>query len=352
MEDLGLPGDASSTTANSANGDGSVIVGSFNSLTGQGTRASRWIAGSGWQVLALPTGALNSDAYAISADGSTIGGRSNFAGAGFQAVLWAGDPPTGVEGSPFGGASSAIRCMSVDGSVGVGSFTFSGGAIHAARWSSGGSVLDLGALTGGHLSLAEGTNVDGSVVVGGSNLANGRFAAFRWSAAAGMTQLAGLPGTYASYAWGISPEGLVVGGDAFDFATYVAVLWSPLLGVVDLNKFLPKLGVDLSNWKLERCAALGEEGRVLTGYGTHLGEVRGWIVTGLPSLAVGCSGDLDADWRVNDSDFVIFLRQYSVLDCAEAGMTDACSGDLDRDGVVDDADFVIFAVAYDALLCP
>lgn len=60
-----------------------------------------------------------------------------------------------------------------------------------------------------------------------------------------------------------------------------------------------------------------------------------------------CSGDLNNDGFVDDSDFVIFAAAYDELICGPS-----CPADLNADDFVDDADFVIFAAAYDALICP
>ena len=65
-----------------------------------------------------------------------------------------------------------------------------------------------------------------------------------------------------------------------------------------------------------------------------------------------CPSDLNNDGLVDDSDFVIFLAGYNILDCSDPGMAAGCPADLNSDGLVDDADFSIFVVAYDQLLCP
>jgi len=64
-----------------------------------------------------------------------------------------------------------------------------------------------------------------------------------------------------------------------------------------------------------------------------------------------CTGDLNADGFVDDSDFTIFVTAYNILDCADPTMPSGCASDFNSDGLVDDADFVIFVPAYNALLC-
>ncbi|MGH7243485.1 MAG: hypothetical protein ACREJD_08730 [Phycisphaerales bacterium] len=65
-----------------------------------------------------------------------------------------------------------------------------------------------------------------------------------------------------------------------------------------------------------------------------------------------CYADLNEDGLVEDADFVLFLAQYNILDCADETMPNFCSADLNFDGFVDDSDFQIFVQAYNDLLCP
>jgi hypothetical protein len=65
-----------------------------------------------------------------------------------------------------------------------------------------------------------------------------------------------------------------------------------------------------------------------------------------------CDSDFNADWLVDDSDFVAFANSYQILDCADPVMPAGCPADLNDDAFVDDADFVIFAGAYELFSCP
>ena len=67
--------------------------------------------------------------------------------------------------------------------------------------------------------------------------------------------------------------------------------------------------------------------------------------------STNCPGDLNFDFQVDDSDFVVFLAAYNILDCADPAMPASCSSDLNHDGVVDDQDFVQFVFRYNVLLC-
>ncbi|MGH7244960.1 MAG: hypothetical protein ACREJD_16215 [Phycisphaerales bacterium] len=70
------------------------------------------------------------------------------------------------------------------------------------------------------------------------------------------------------------------------------------------------------------------------------------------AAAAPCSGDLNGDSQVDDSDFVLFVAAYNILDCADPAMPAGCPSDLTNDGVVDDSDFVQFVAAYNDLICP
>lgn len=65
-----------------------------------------------------------------------------------------------------------------------------------------------------------------------------------------------------------------------------------------------------------------------------------------------CRADMNLDGVVDDADFLVFVRGYDLLDCADPAMGPGCAGDLDSDHAVDDADFQVFVAAYDVLLCP
>lgn len=80
-------------------------------------------------------------------------------------------------------------------------------------------------------------------------------------------------------------------------------------------------------------------------YGDHAAAI-------LHPLAPPCPADLNADTFVDDSDFVLFLASYNILDCADPSMPSACPADFDQSGTVDDADFVLFVPAYNELVCP
>ncbi|MBX3381090.1 MAG: hypothetical protein KF805_13430 [Phycisphaeraceae bacterium] len=72
----------------------------------------------------------------------------------------------------------------------------------------------------------------------------------------------------------------------------------------------------------------------------------------ITASAAVCPGDINSDGLVDDSDFILFVAAYNILDCADPSMPAGCPADFNHDSLVDDADFTIFVIAYNALLCP
>ncbi|MBL8886429.1 MAG: hypothetical protein JNK16_07195 [Phycisphaerales bacterium] len=65
-----------------------------------------------------------------------------------------------------------------------------------------------------------------------------------------------------------------------------------------------------------------------------------------------CPGDFNLDGLVDDSDFIVFVQSYNILDCADPAMTPGCPADFNHDALVDDLDFIVFVAAYNTLVCP
>ncbi len=324
-----LPGYDYACYASDVSGDGSVVVGTSvqrKSTGGSTSRAFRWTASGGMQDLGVFSGAEYSGAAAISRDGSAIGGSGGSAnnnpatrwtqGTGMASIgslppvyplgpnataygLSAGGgvvigscnsgqdqrafrwtASTGMQ--PLASVDSSANAISADGTI-VGGFR-SGRAV---IWTPAG-VVDLG---GSYSSFANAITPDGQVVAGGSNgIVNGssRRQAFTWTVAGGMKLLGLLPGGHESYANGISDTGnAVVGQCAGNGFGWDAFLWTPELGMVNLNSYLPSLGVDLTGWTLDYCTGVSGDGSVLVGYGTFNGQDRGWVVTGIPAPGAG-----------------------------------------------------------------
>ncbi len=127
-----------------------------------------------------------------------------------------------------GGFNSEAYGVSADGSTVVGHGT-SASDYEAFRWTSGGGMVGLGDLDGGSFySYASGVSADGSTVVGWSNSALGD-EAFIWDTASGMQRLQDvlvndhgldLTGWRLDSANGISDDGLTIVGKGYNPSGY------------------------------------------------------------------------------------------------------------------------------------
>jgi len=316
LTNLGTLVDANDSYPLGVSGDGAVVVGV------SGSRAFRWTSTTGMQSLEILPGGVGAEANGVSADASTIVGRSNGPGNAARAVRWteqdgvqdlgvflpggrsiangASANGTAVVGysqsvSGFrafrwtvaeglrdlgtlqGGIDSFALAISGDGSTVVGSTS---PVTHAFRWTDAGGIQDLGTLPGGLASEGRAVSSDGRVVVGfATNTAGSVAHAMRWTSGGGMESLGVLPGTAGAFADGISGDGFTVVGRGYSAAgVNRAFIWISSLGMVDLRAVLILLGVDLSEWDLQRATAISADGSAIVGYGTFNGAPRGWIV--------------------------------------------------------------------------
>ena len=233
-----------SAGANDVDSSGAVILGTFG-YAYPTTRAVRWVQSGPLfvpQLLAgFPSTCTWSEGIALSNNANHVAGTLDPmpSYAGVRAFRWDASTSTTLT-SPFlpTGTYTAAFGMSGDGQHVVGWGDTSGGN-HAFRWTPDGNLmLDLGTVPGHVLSLAYDACYDGSVVVGFSNL----------------------------------PP-----------APSAASLWTSSLGMVDLNVYLPSIGVSTTNWYLRICDGISDDGRTLTGtgayqYAPNQWRTEGWIL--------------------------------------------------------------------------
>jgi probable HAF family extracellular repeat protein len=268
-----LPG-AYATSAEDISSDGSVIVGGvFFSSPEETVRAHRWTTSGGMQDLGLPAGGVASVGSGVSGDGNTVTGFSFDADFNTTAFRWTDGSGMQSLGTLPGGTSSEGRKVSRDGGTIIGIAGTSNGD-RAFAWTEVGGMQSLGLLSPSDgASSAWGVNVDGSVIAGvsGSN-------AVIWIN--GVAQNIGmLPGATNAIAFTVSDDGSLVGGYSFFGFEATATLWSQELGTVDLNTYLPTLGVDLTGWELDYTRDISADGTTIVGEGVFNGEPRGWVVT-------------------------------------------------------------------------
>jgi probable HAF family extracellular repeat protein len=317
--------------ANAVSGDGLAVVG-VGDPDGGGNSAFRWTATGGMVRLGTLAGWGYSSAYSASADGSVVSGycygpngkravRWTNAGAGAGTLQDLGTLSTTCGAQSF---SQGYGGVSADGTVisGDSSANVPGCSGHVFRWTqsgTGGVMQDLGHLPGQYAtdSLAFGLSSNGLVVVGSSQASNND-QAFRWTAGTGMVDV-GFPltgGEGWSEADAANADGSVVVGWAA-VPDIQAMMWTTTLGSINLNTYLPSLGIDLSGWLLKYATGVSADGRTIVGYGEHTGYHynEAWIVT-LPGAApcyANCDGSTTAP-VLNVLDFGCFLNKFAAGD--------------------------------------
>lgn len=214
MEDLGNLGSGDpfgspqnlAALAFDANADGSIVVGYSDS--DEGLRAFRWTVDAGMEDLGVGA------SRAVSADGSVVAGHSNFP-EGLRAFRWTAEGGMQNLGTLPDLPHSEAWGLSADGSTVVGV-----SSQRAFRWTADNGMEDLGTLR--ELgAIAYAVNGDGSMVVGGEGpMGSPDERAFLWTSELGMVDMndylpalgLDLTGWTLSSARGISEDGFSITG--------------------------------------------------------------------------------------------------------------------------------------------
>lgn len=268
-----LPG-ASAVSAEDISSDGSVIVGGVFFTTPEETvHAHRWTSGGGLLDLGVLSGGVASVASGVSGNGHIVTGQSFDADFNPTAFRWTSAGGMQSLGTLPGGTTSEGRKVSRDGGTIIGVAGTSGGD-RAFAWTQSGGMQSLGLLSPGDgVSSAWGVSGDGSVIAGFSGTS-----AVIWTN--GIARDIGkLPGASSAIAFTVSDDGSLVGGYSFFGFNATATVWSEALGTVDLNTYLPTLGIDLTGWELDYTRDISADGTTIVGEGVFNGESRGWVVT-------------------------------------------------------------------------
>ncbi|MGY4531095.1 putative HAF family extracellular repeat protein [Pseudomonas sp. TE3786] len=172
-------------------GDGTVVVGESDINRSNSIKhAFRWDIASGTMTdLGGLPGYTDSSAKAANRNGSVVVGTSTSA-TGDEAFRWS--TTKGMQGlGTLGGTSSSASDVNADGSVVVGTSTQADNAARAFRWTAASGMTNLGVLSGATTSAATGVSDDGRTVVGTSGAR-----AFIWKDATPIVPEAGLPDAY------------------------------------------------------------------------------------------------------------------------------------------------------------
>lgn len=295
-------------------------------------------------------------AWGLSGDGkSVVGYYVSTVNSDVQPCAWSVENGVVDFESPRG----RVNAASYDASV-VGGWEDSGlGPWFPTVWRDGEKYFLSDALGS---TMVNSMNIDGSVVVGHSPDEFGGMQAatiWSWNGEGYDTVFAGyLPET--TYGWGsaqftsVSDDGkIAVGYNRLAFNPNQGgkpIIWTPETGLMNGIDYLTSLGVWIpDDIDLRDFQSISPDGSTIAAAGVNLEYFVYQSI--IIRLHAPCAADMNHDWMVEDSDFVVFASSYDVLDCADPAMPLRCPADLNHDGSVDDADFVLFAGAYDALLC-
>lgn len=299
-----LSGGPFASEAYGVSADGSTVTGvSFVAYGSYVQRAFRWTEQTGMVSLGEITdsGLFQSRGNSISGDGSTIVGYIETSARGMEAFRWnsttgfvpMGDLPGGYFESRAFGAShdgTAIVGFGSPGNV---------GDIEPFHWTSATGMARLKDSVGGFPIFASGVSADGSVIVGygyggpGFSLVEAK----RWTIDGATTNLGFLPGDARSQAFGVSPDGMMVVGYSGDSSgpNREAFLWNESSGMIGLGD------LDGGTIRSEATAVSGN-GSVVVGWSlSSLGEEAFyWDAThGMRSLVqvLSVSGVDMSDWQ-------------------------------------------------------
>ncbi len=318
LEDIGaLPGALNAIPRNASH-NGSVIVGYSDA-------AFRWTRSTG--MLPLQSSPLYTDAYGISADGAVVVGYiDNFP---FRWTQAGGYETLGI--LP-GGFHAAAWAVSGDGNVIAG--TSFGGGDRPFIWTRAGGMQPIGYLGSGFpLSTSEDISTDGTTIVG--NGYDGSAArAFRWRSSSGLQDIGILSGKTEAEVHGTNADGSVTVGVCWSNQgenTFTATMWSDSNGVVDLNIYLPAIGINLAGWNLTSASDVSDDGMTIAGYGIHNGVTEAWVAT------LGCRSDFNADGTVDIFDYFDFVAAFAAEETA---------ADFNNDGLVDFFDYLDFLLPF------
>lgn len=276
--DFGLePGTPLGTWSLGISGDGHTAVGYSWTTQGGATTAFRWSGAGTFQSLGTLGSYPYSQATGANNDGSIIVGTASSA---FDLHAFRWTQAGGMQA--LGPANSEANAISRDGSTIVGETAVTSGAPQAFRWTQAGGVQALAGLNGSTSSDAWAVSGDGSYIVGLTVTSTSTTSTI-WRN--GVPADLGLPvGWHQTSPLAVSDDGQVVVGTYVGSQSYGAAIWTTTTGFMPLADYLAGFGVVLpSNVILERCTSVSADGRTFAGW-THgttaePGLTQGFVAT-------------------------------------------------------------------------
>jgi len=227
IQELGFLPDGRNSIAFDVSADGSTVVGRSVDSTGE-SRATVWTAGTGFQLIEGLPNDYEGIATSISNDGKAIATSSS---EGQGTYYWSqATGPVLIEG-PTGGITGG-GSLSGNGEVLVG---VDDG--QAFRWAGNGNVVSFEPQpVAGLASQPKATSYDGSVAVGKIfDTSNFQGRAFRWTETTGLEMLEDFSGDVESDATSISDDGSIIVGDISIDGKRTPFRWTEETGLVRLG---------------------------------------------------------------------------------------------------------------------
>jgi probable HAF family extracellular repeat protein len=228
--------------------------------------------------LGLFPGGIISLAEAVSANGSVVAGYSdakdpdpNYRDQVYQAFRWtATDGLVGLGFLPGGLKLSQAFGISADGSTIVGGSDSAQG-YQAFRWTQAEGLVGLGKVPGALVSTAYAISADKSAIIGLCTFTaqQDNNHAFRWTTATGMVDLGVVSGDQFSEAKAISADGSIVVGRSGVGFTGRAFIWDQMNGMRDLKSLIVATNPELADWTLRSATGISADGTLITGIGTN-----------------------------------------------------------------------------------
>ena len=319
----------------SVNSDGSRVLG----------QTWQWTAIDGFEDISARLPAFGTGIVGASADTGTVVYLEGLIvdERPFVLELDSSDPPRELITPDIGQERTGLDfAVSRDGSTVGGRLELPDFKATPASWPLDGDFflpgdLDPGERSGGVVDFSD----DGSVAVGFSRQSGFGWAGFRWTADTGIVSLAETSDQETfSPARAVNADGSIIVGQTRTFGTGSgdAYLWTEDLGLTILQDYLIAefgLGSDLAGWSLEEATDVSADGRVIVGNGLNPdGILEAWVVV----LPGSCRADFDGDGELTIFDFLAFQTAFDAGDTA---------ADFDGDGRLTIFDFLAFQSEFD-----
>jgi len=288
--DLGIRAGTYATQARSMSHDGSVIVGQSYPLSGR-MYAFRWTAAGGLVDLGALPGGTFSYGHGVSSDGLVVVGQSSNGGTIYRAYRWSAGVMTAlplIAGSIGAGQAWATNA---DGSIVVGEDYVGGtsSGYRGFRWTSATGTQTLNPLPGHRSAKALCISANGAVIAGTSCVVGIDYPVpVIWNTSGAITALSMPANMTEAQPSAISADGSVIGLLARMNGDTRAGMWTAATGAVDLNAYLPTIGLDMTGWVLTRTYGVSADGRTIVGDGAYQNPI-GTYHQGEFVLSLGCT---------------------------------------------------------------